>query len=162
MKVAIFKAGDSVAVLYCLNGGDIEELARRHVSPGEVFFIVDAETLPAERFFRDAWRLSGSSVVVDVQKAKTIAHERRREARAAEFAPLDIEATIPAKAAAAEVKRQKVRDKYALVQVQIDQAQDVEGIKSALEVADDSLAVEDVPEAEKIGLLARIKGILGL
>ena len=39
---------------------------------------------------------------INLDKAKAIAHDRRRTARAREFAPLDVEATIPAKAAAAE------------------------------------------------------------
>ena len=39
---------------------------------------------------------------INLDKAKAIAHDKRRAVRAAEFAPLDIEATIPAKADAAE------------------------------------------------------------
>lgn len=57
---------------------------------------------------------------VNMDKAKAVAHDKRRKVRANEFAPLDIEATIPAKAAAAEAKRQAVRDKYDRVQAQID------------------------------------------
>ena len=57
---------------------------------------------------------------INMDKAKTIAHDQRRAARAAEFAPLDVEATIPAKAAAAEAKRQVIRDKYDRIQTQID------------------------------------------
>lgn len=57
---------------------------------------------------------------INMDKAKAIAHDRRRTVRAAEFAPLDIEATIPAKAAAAEAKRQAIRDKYDRIQTQID------------------------------------------
>lgn len=57
---------------------------------------------------------------INLDKAKVIAHDKRRAARAAEFAPLDIEATIPAKAAMAEAKRQNIRDKYDTLQTQID------------------------------------------
>ena len=42
------------------------------------------------------------SIVINIDKAKTIAHDKRRAARAAEFAPLDVKATIPSEAAAAE------------------------------------------------------------
>ena len=66
---------------------------------------------------------------INMDKAKAIAHDRRRAVRAAEFAPLDVEATIPAKAAAAEVKRQAIRDKYAGLQNQIDGCASVDSLK---------------------------------
>ena len=71
-------------------------------------------------------------ITINIDKAKTVAHDMRRAARAAEFAPLDIKATIPSEAAAAEAARQFIRDKYADIQVAIDAATTVDGIKSAL------------------------------
>ena len=71
-------------------------------------------------------------ITINIDKAKTVAHDMRRAARAAEFAPLDIKATIPSEAAAAEAARQFIRDKYANIQVAIDAATTVDGIKSAL------------------------------
>ena len=68
---------------------------------------------------------------INIDKAKAIAHDARRAARAAEFAPLDIKVTIPSEAAAAEAARQAVRDKYADMQAQIDAAQSPEQIKAA-------------------------------
>jgi hypothetical protein len=73
-------------------------------------------------------------IVVNLDKAKHIAHDKRRAARAVEFAPLDIEATIPAKAAAAETARQAIRDKYATIQTNIDAAQTVDELKTQLAV----------------------------
>jgi hypothetical protein len=61
-------------------------------------------------------------ITVNIDKAKSIAHDKRRAARAAEFAPLDIKATIPSEAMAAEAARQAVRDKYAVIQSDIDTA----------------------------------------
>ena len=72
-------------------------------------------------------------ISVNIDKAKAIVHDKRRIARAAEFAPLDIEATIPAKAAEAEAKRQAIRDKYAELQQQIDGAADVDVLKAIVE-----------------------------
>lgn len=72
---------------------------------------------------------------VNIGKCKAIAHDKRRAARAAEFAPLDIEATIPAKAAQAEAARQAIRDKYAVMQARIDAANTPGEIKVALEQA---------------------------
>jgi hypothetical protein len=71
-------------------------------------------------------------IAININKAKAIAHDKRRAARAAEFAPLDIKATIPSEAVAAEAARQAVRDKYAVVQAAIDAASDVNALKVAL------------------------------
>jgi hypothetical protein len=72
-------------------------------------------------------------ITIDLNKAKTIAHDKRRAARAAEFAPLDLKATIPSEAAAAEAARQAVREKYATVQTQIEAAADVAALKTIVE-----------------------------
>lgn len=72
-------------------------------------------------------------IAINLAKAKDIAHDKRRAARAAEFAPLDIKATIPSEAAAAEAARQAVRDKYATVQASIDAAADVGALKTIVE-----------------------------
>ena len=71
-------------------------------------------------------------ITINIDKAKTIAHDKRREARSAEFAPLDIKATIPSEATAAEAARAAVRAKYATMQTAIDAASTVDAIKSAM------------------------------
>jgi hypothetical protein len=73
-------------------------------------------------------------ITINVDKAKNIAHDIRRSKRAEEFAPLDIQATIPSQASAAESARQVVRDKYAAMQTQINSASTPEEIKTALGV----------------------------
>ena len=72
-------------------------------------------------------------IAINIDKAKTIAHDARRAARTAEFAPLDIEATIPAEAAAAEAARALIRERYSVIQAEIDGSSSVEELKSALE-----------------------------
>lgn len=72
-------------------------------------------------------------ITININKAKNIAHDKRRAARSTEFAPLDIKATIPTEAEAAEEARQAVREKYALLQAEIDDAQDVEALKTIVE-----------------------------
>ena len=73
-------------------------------------------------------------ITINLDKAKTIAHEARRAARAEEFAPLDqkIASQIPGTdPAAVEAERQAVRAKYASMQTAIDSATSAEAIKSA-------------------------------
>ena len=74
-------------------------------------------------------------ITINVTKAKTIAHDKRREARAEEFAPHDevIMKQIPgADAIAAEAARELIRTKYTEMQTAIDAASTVDAIKSAM------------------------------
>lgn len=73
-------------------------------------------------------------ITINIDKAKGIAHDLRRAARAAEFAPHDdaIAKQIPGAAAAAETARAAIRTKYADMQDQIDAAATPDEIKAAL------------------------------
>ena len=69
---------------------------------------------------------------VNLDKAKHIGHQLRRAERAKEFAPFDVQATIPSEAVGAEAARQAIRDKYAVIQNGIDAAQTPDEIKAVL------------------------------
>lgn len=74
-------------------------------------------------------------IVVNIDKAKGIAHDMRRAAREEEFKPLDavVMKQIPGfDIASVEAQRQAVRDKYAEIQNQIDAATSPEDITAAL------------------------------
>jgi class 3 adenylate cyclase len=71
-------------------------------------------------------------IAINTDKAKSIAHDKRRAARTEEFKPLDLKATIPSEAAATELARQAVRDKYAVMQADIDAASTIDEIKAAM------------------------------
>ena len=74
-------------------------------------------------------------IVININKAKDIAHDKRREARTEEFKPHDeiIMKQIPGvDATAAEAARQAIRDKYATMQTAINSATTVDQIKSAM------------------------------
>lgn len=106
--------------------------AMKAVPPTASAEVVHVSAISSDRTFRNAWEKNGRSIVHNIDKAKNIAHEKRRNARTAEFAPLDIEATIPAKAAQAEAKRQVIRNKYDTMQVDIDAATDIDSLKSVI------------------------------
>jgi len=72
-------------------------------------------------------------IVIDINKAKLIAHDKRRAARSAEFTPLDIKATIPSEAVAAEAARAVIRAKYADMQTAINDAADVVALKTIMD-----------------------------
>jgi hypothetical protein len=72
-------------------------------------------------------------ITINIDKAKAIVHDKRRAKRTAEFAPLDIKATIPSEAVAAEAARQAVREKYAAIQQDIDAAPGTPELKLIVE-----------------------------
>jgi hypothetical protein len=74
-------------------------------------------------------------ITINITKAKNIAHDKRRAARAEEFKPHDeiIMKQIPgADAIAAEAARELIRTKYTEMQTAIDAASTVDAIKSAM------------------------------
>lgn len=74
-------------------------------------------------------------ITINVDKAKQIAHEKRRVAREVEFAPYDdiIAKQIPGTDfTVAEAARQAIRDKYAEMQNAINAATTPEEIKAAM------------------------------
>ena len=112
------------------------ELALKDVPEGVPYEIVEDDAIPADRFFRNAWIMGDCCIDVDLDQCREIGHDRRRAARADEFAPHDevIAKQIPgADAAAAEEARQEIRDRYAAVQEAIDAAASPDEIKAALE-----------------------------
>jgi len=74
-------------------------------------------------------------ISVNFEKLKVAAHEFRRLKRSDEFAPLDyaIAAQLP-NASATEAARQAIREKYAVMQQQIDAATTYAEIKTILEL----------------------------
>jgi hypothetical protein len=71
-------------------------------------------------------------IKIDLNKAKEISHNIRRKIRSKEFEPLDnlIAKKIPGNdETEIEAQRQEIRDRYAQIQIQIDQAQTPEELK---------------------------------
>jgi hypothetical protein len=74
-------------------------------------------------------------ITINMDKAKEIAHNLRREKREEEFAPLDaiIMKQIPGQSAdSVEQQRQAIRDKYAVMQNDINAAQAPQELKNIL------------------------------
>ena len=115
----------------------MEFIANKDVPNGIAFEVVDEVDIPSDRTFRNAWEHDTTEafekVKTNITKAKLIAHDVRRAARAEAFAPLDVQATIPLFAEAAETARQVIRDNDALKQNAIDIAIDEVTLKAAME-----------------------------
>ena len=125
----------TVAVIVPTGELPIEEVAAKDVPAGATFEIVTTDEVPSDRTFRGAWVMGDCCIDHDLDKCKAIGHDKRRAARAAEFAPLDevIAKQIPGvNAVKAEASRQVIRDKYSDIQDAIDVAKTPDAIKAAL------------------------------
>jgi hypothetical protein len=125
MKI-IYQTKTGVAIIHPTGELSIEEVAKKDVPAGVPYRIVNDDEVPSDRTFRNAWT---DTLTVDMPKAQEITQEARRAARSAEFAPLDIKATIPSEAAAAEEARAAIRTKYEDMQAAIKAATDVTALK---------------------------------
>ena len=78
-------------------------------------------------------------IIINIDKAKAITHDRRRTARAAEFAPHDdvMKAAaigIPGmNTEAAEAARQAIRIRHEVIQMRVDMADSPEALKAIIE-----------------------------
>lgn len=72
---------------------------------------------------------------INLAKAKEIVHQKRRIARAMEFAPYDeiVMKQIPGEIKSAEKERKLIRTKYEKIQEQVDQTENLQDLKAILE-----------------------------
>jgi hypothetical protein len=83
-------------------------------------------------------------ITINLDKAKTVAHDRRRFARSVEFMPLDeiIAKQIPGSdALAAEAQRQAIRDRYVDLQNEIDAAAGAQELKPIMDALNATIGV---------------------
>jgi len=103
--------------------------------PTSEYKIETTNKIPSDRTFRDAWVLNDSKLTIDIEKAKSIAHSIRRAQRDIELKPFDeiISRQIPGTDLnIIEVERQKIRDKFSILQENINKASSVEEILKTL------------------------------
>lgn len=135
-RIIYTKPDGGVAIIIPADCGlTVEQIAAKDVPAGAEFEIVDVSEIPSDRTFRAAWEKGAAGVVINVEKAREVAHDARRAKRAAEFAPLDdaIAKQLPGvDIAEVEGQRNGVRVKYEKAQTDIDKAATVEEIKAVI------------------------------
>jgi len=102
------------------------------VPSGLSYEIVETDSIPLDRTFRNAWEKKIGGVKTNMPKAKLIAHDMRRKSRDELFKPLDVQSTIPSQAQAAETARQAIRDADAINQTAIDNSSNETELKAVL------------------------------
>ncbi len=135
-RIIYTKPDGGVAIIIPADCGlTMEQIAAKDVPAGAEFKIVDVSEIPSDRTFRAAWEKGATGVVINVEKAREVAHDARRAKRAAEFAPLDdaIAKQLPGvDIAEVEGQRHDVRVKYEKAQADIAKAATVEEIRAVI------------------------------
>ncbi len=114
-QVIIHQNGDGVAVIHPAPGLSAQDCVK-DVPEGVAYQIVDAATLPSDRYFRRAWKVGNGSVDVDIEGAKEVQRDHWRKLREPKLAALDIEFmkavedASPARRSAIKAQKDALRD----------------------------------------------------
>ncbi len=117
------------------NGWDSPSAAEAHVvrlkQIGEMpidqsYDLIPTSEIPTDRIFREAWDNLSHEIFVDLDIAKDIAHGYRRLKRSTEFQEVDSDNPNLVVVYSAELEREVIREKYAVIQVNIDNANNIE------------------------------------
>lgn len=93
MKLILFlQENDTVGIISVgPNEHLIELIAKADVPEGCKWKVIDANILPKDQYFRNAWVWRNNQIEVDLELAKEIKREVFRKLREPLFAPLDLE-----------------------------------------------------------------------
>ena len=132
MKIIYENPDGGVSVVIPAPGVEPANLISSVVPYGASWDIVEDDAVPADRTFRTAWRRGESGVCEDLDASKAVAHDIRRAKRSEEFRPHDelMAARIPGTdEVAVEAARQEIRDRYVVIEEEIDAAEEVEDLR---------------------------------
>lgn len=110
----------------------LDRIAEKDVPQGLDYYIVDADELPEDRAFREAWVVDGGAIDIDLDKAKDAWKEKLRQDRAPLLEALDID-FMRAVENSDTVKQNQVKDqKQVLRDITnlVDAAETLEDIKA--------------------------------
>ena len=93
----------------------LQEMIAAKVSPGANYWVVEAEIVPTDRYFRSAWQCVDGVVSVHMDTAKHVQMDKIRVVRDKELAKKDVEymkalEVNDGSAAAVATKKQELRD----------------------------------------------------
>lgn len=88
MNIIIYQDQDGLAVIHPAEGTTVEQMVAA-VPAGAQYAAMQHEDLPEDRYFREAWTLGETGLVVDIEKAKDIQRDHWRRLRAPKLAALD-------------------------------------------------------------------------
>lgn len=112
--------------------GTLDELAKKRVPEGLVYKIVSDDSIPTDRYFRNAWDIKSGKITTDITKAKEIKKEIIRQERKEFFTANDIlfmeavEEQDTEKLQKFRVERQRLKD----ITKEVDKLKSVDELKN--------------------------------
>jgi len=131
---------NTLPVLESLTDAEIEQRAWNKLPPDAIDpRFVEADAIPVDRSFREAWKADGAAIAHDMAKCREIHKERLRQLRAPKLAALDTEYMRADEAGDAAKKAEIAARKQALRDVtkapEISAARTPEELKAAIPAA---------------------------
>lgn len=92
-KIIYTNSDGSVSVLVPIlsSGLTIEEILAKDIPAGVSYALVTDDDIPSDRTFRDAWKMDGKRIVIDMISARKIKQTEIRNRREPLMAALDIQ-----------------------------------------------------------------------
>ena len=132
-KRIVYTSPEGVLVIVIPSGEvPIESVIEKDVPVGCTARVIDADEIPSDRSFRNAWRLQGKLIKHDMSKAREIHRDKIRAARTPLLIELDIEMQKELEKQEPQVdnivnKKQALRD--ATINPAIEKARTIEQLK---------------------------------
>lgn len=125
----------NACVLYPVSSPElsIEDIALRDVPEGTDYKIIESESLPEDKTFRNAWDIQDWSIVIKMDAAREIWKDKWRKARKPKLEALDIEfmraieSGDVTKQEDIKAKKQTLRD---VTSINLDSASSTEELKA--------------------------------
>lgn len=125
MKIIYTRPDGSVSIVSPAPGVSIEQAKARLPANATNVQVVEASAIPADRYFRNAWKAGAGCVEHDIGKCREVHREKLRAARAPKLAALDVEQL---RGRDVEAQKQALRD--ATNDPRIEAAQSPEELKA--------------------------------
>lgn len=131
-KVIIYQTDSGLAVIHPSDGVAVEDCIK-DMPEGVAHQIIDADKLPADRYFRRAWKMGAEGVELDKESAKEVQRDVWRRMRAPKLAALDTEVIKAIERGDAKKRTALADQKQALRDVTaIDLPDDIEAIRNTI------------------------------
>jgi hypothetical protein len=123
----------AICIVHPAPGYALETVIASAVPPGTAHHIIDADQLPQDRYFREAWKLEDGALVIDIDKAKDVQRNVWRKLRSPKLTALDLAFMRALEAGNAVAQSEITAQKTALRDVTLTELpNDPEGIRETM------------------------------
>lgn len=131
-KVIIYQDGADLCIVHPAPGVSIQR-ALQDIPEGIDAIVADADAIPSDRYFRDAWKVTDESIEIDIEGAKEVQRNVWRRMRGPLLTKLDLEVMKSVERGDAKRRRELSEQKQALRDVtETELPDDLEAIRNTI------------------------------